>query len=283
MVDYTYEDFITGEKFESLADFSYLPGSSIPEKNCIIFCKTDYLNQCIPLIEQSNYKFILISHNSDGGIVANNARPFDYHFTYFPKNVIKWFAQNVDIYHKDLVAIPIGHENEQWFPETQKKKWILEFIQMENKPQRDKLLYINHNINTNKEKRLFPYEFFKNKDWCTIEYGQNGYNFLHYRDQLMTHKFVLAPDGCGIDSHRIYESLSLGCIPIVNSHECFNQFHFLSGMDIINIDYQSITKERLETEYMYRTLKCSILENNLEQLKFSYWKGLIEHYSIGLR
>ena len=44
----------------------------------------------------------------------------------------------------------------------------------------------------------------------------------------------------------------------------------------LNIDYQSITKERLETEYMYRTLKCSILENNLEQLKFSYWKGLID-------
>jgi len=52
MTNFIYNLFITGEKFQSLADFVYLPDLEIPKQNCIIFCKTDYLSECIPLIEQ---------------------------------------------------------------------------------------------------------------------------------------------------------------------------------------------------------------------------------------
>ena len=43
-----------------------------------------------------------------------------------PKNVIKWYSQNVNVKDDRLVSLPIGLENSRWFVEIQKQKRIIE-------------------------------------------------------------------------------------------------------------------------------------------------------------
>jgi hypothetical protein len=277
MIDFTESDFITGNKFKSLADFEYLPGLELPTKDCIIYCKTDYLNEFIPKVENSSNTYGIISHNSDGNITNDHykIRPYDYYFDHFPKNVKVWFAQNINVNHDRLVAIPIGLENEEWFPEVKKKYWMLE-VMNNNQYKRDKMLYINHNIQTNPEVRAKPYEFFKDCDWVTLEHGCNNGNFLGYRNQLASHKYVLCPSGNGIDTHRVYEALYLGCIPIVQNLVCYKQLKNMFSMIVVD---SFLSLQEIELNFWYKL--NSNVKNYLNTMKFSFWKDYIKEIING--
>ena len=48
--------------------------------------------------------------------------------------------------------------------------------------------------------------------------SSNGDGSKHFYEQIAKAKFVLCPSGIGMDSFRIWESLMLGSIPIVESN-----------------------------------------------------------------
>lgn len=177
-IDFTYDDIICGGKFQSLADFEYLPNLELPKKDCIIYCKTDHLKFCVPAIEKSENTFVLISHNSDGNIVRENPREFDFKYENFPRNIKKWYTQNVvEIFDEPrLYCLPIGLENNYNYLADYKKQLILQKIQSgEIFKQRSKLMYINHNIETNPSERLEPYQLFKTDEKYTVEHGKKWF------------------------------------------------------------------------------------------------------------
>ena len=47
----------------------------------------------------------------------------------------------------------------------------------------------------------------------------NGDNFDGYLDNIYNHRFVLCPEGNGIDTHRLWECLYMGTIPIVKANK----------------------------------------------------------------
>jgi hypothetical protein len=48
-----------------------------------------------------------------------------------------------------------------------------------------------------------------------LPFGSAAPNFGAYLQNLSTHKYAICPPGNGIDSHRIWEALYLGVIPIM--------------------------------------------------------------------
>ena len=70
----------------------------------IIFCKTDYLIQEFENIKKLDNNVILISGNSDYPIT-------DEYLKFVPKNIIKWFGQNILSNNSLFEPIPIGIEN----------------------------------------------------------------------------------------------------------------------------------------------------------------------------
>jgi hypothetical protein len=46
---------------------------------------------------------------------------------------------------------------------------------------------------------------------------QGNPHLVSYYKKMATHKFVVAPRGNGWDTHRLWEALYLGCVPIVES------------------------------------------------------------------
>ena len=87
-------------------------------------------------------------------------------------------------------------------------------------------------------------------------------------NELSSHKFVLCPNGNGIDCFRTWEALTLGTIPIVERSYVSESF---SDLPILIVDNMyGITKDFLDEQYeliMNRFPDWS----TIEKLKLSYW------------
>jgi len=267
-------DFIVGEKFYDVADFVF----SIENPNDynrlvntfdinklstinIVYLHTMYKDYFFEVIKDLDKIFIVVTHNSDTNINSVDN---------LPKNVIKWYSQNVNVKDDRLVSLPIGLENSRWFAEIQKQKKIMDKLNTDKKNRN--LVYMNHNINTNIKERIISFDLLKDKDFVTTQMLSNGQNYDNYIDNIYNHKFVICPEGNGIDTHRKWETLYLKSIPIekrnINSS-------FYEDLPICFVDsWEDITEDYLNREYN-RIINSNW---NLNKLDMFYWKNEIIKY-----
>jgi hypothetical protein len=84
-----------------------------------------------------------------------------------------------------------------------------------------------------------------------------------------TYAFVVSPHGNGLDCHRTWEALCLGCIPIVRTSPMDGLFQGLP-VHIVQ-DWSEVTEDNLKkvlTDFSQRTF-------DLNRLTLSYWMGQI--------
>jgi hypothetical protein len=270
-------EFIVGEKFYDVADFIFSSDiiedrnedynkqintfdiSKLKELN-IVYLHTMYKNQFFDIIRRLDNKFIVITHNSDINITSTKN---------LPENVIKWYSQNVNCKDDRLASLPIGLENSKWFTDIQKQKKILDKLKTEKSIKN--LVYMNHNINTNLQERVQPYKLLHGKSFVTTEFGSNGQNYEKYIDNIYNHKFVICPEGNGIDTHRKWETLYLNSIPI-EKKSINNSFYRDLPICFVN-DWDEISEYYLNEEYN-RIIKSAW---NLDKLDMTYWKNKIKN------
>jgi hypothetical protein len=266
-------DWITGEKFQNVGEFTYAPNIrsssdynklsntfnvSLIKDGSIIYTHSLYIRELLILIRNIKKEVTIITHNCDYNIDE----------TYnIPNNVLKWYAQNVNTINPILESIPIGLENTWWFIEEHKKEKMLS--KLETPKQVHNLVYVNHNINTNPSKRTIQYEILKDKSFVTLKYGLNGQMFDEYLDDIYNHKFVISPEGNGIDTHRTWECLYMNTIPI-EKRNINNQFYTDLPICFVD-DWEEITETFLENEY----IRITNSKWNLDKLQFEYWKNKI--------
>lgn len=92
-------------------------------------------------------------------------------------------------------------------------------------------------------------------------------------NQILNHKFMISISGNGHCTHRTWEILLLGSIPIVKIGTYSKEFVNMFDMCEVS-DWKNITKEKLEDFYNQVNKEEYILKR-FEYLKFSYWKDLI--------
>jgi len=268
----TVDDFITGEKFYQVADLIYSPETNEIDYNkqvntfdesklqplTIVYLHTVYKNLFFDRIKNLPNQFVVVTHNSDVNVTD---------ITNVPPNVVHWFSQNVCIKDARLSSLPIGLENKRWHPEVQKKNRMLAKVKTAKKLKN--LVYINHNISTNPAERTIPYDVLKDKPFATVTYGFNPRNFDAYIDEVYNHKFVVSPPGNGVDTHRKWEVLYLGSIPI--EKRCPNNT-FYEDLPICFVDsWDQVTENFLNSEYERITHN----QCGTSKLYMSYWLNLI--------
>ena len=69
-----------------------------------------------------------------------------------------------------------------------------------------------------------------------------------YFRSLPSYKFVISPEGAGIDTHRTYEALMAGCIPICEDNPLMRE-KFAGCPILYTNDYSEITPSYLEEIY----------------------------------
>ena len=136
------------------------------------------------------------------------------------------------------------------------------------------LCYMNFVIDTFPSVRAPLFERMKDKPWVTVGTPvatmEGRKAFL---EDIRSHTFVLCPRGNGIDTHRLWETLYMGSIPVVVYDSAHKDW---TDLPILFIqDWAQVTEEFLRAEYT-RILGTRW---NLSKLKMSYWIEKIKNAS----
>jgi hypothetical protein len=266
-------DFLSGYNFARKCDVVF--SETIPENEThktyitdyfelndgdIIFCKTDNVLKLFEILKNENdiKNLKLMTHESDYEI---NQKLFETK----PKCISKWYAINVNYGHPDLIPIPIGLAND-YCPIT------LKIDNLTRKGSPKKLLYINHRIDTNFEKRKWIYDYFESNEWCSVDIP--NLSLEEYKKQLDNHKFILCPIGNGIDTHRLWESFYHGIIPIVESHIHYKLLNDLPA--IVIPSFREITQNFLDKKFTEINSK----KFNLNKFDVGWWISNIKNNLI---
>lgn len=181
-----------------------------------------------------------------------------------PEAISKWFSTNVAYNHKDLIPIPLGVANNY----SPKNLLINSFSSIEKDLPKINKLYINMQKNTNRTLRGNLKDFFSKFEW--VEIDEPNLTLEDYLTKLRKHKFILCPQGNGIDTHRIWESLYAGSTPVVVKNQAHSN---LKNLPIIFVDrFEDLTFEALQEEYE------KIKNLNYKELDISFWENKISKF-----
>jgi hypothetical protein len=251
--------YISGDTFRKVSDHVFDESNSIDhrkvKKNDIVFLNPDLLEIFFNYFDKKiTNKYILITHNSDRNIGNEE-------FSNISDNVIHWFAQNLTIEENDRISfIPIGLENLRRLKHG-RKKWF-----RSSKKIKSNLILNSFNTFTNYEKRDHPKNLLAKLE--TVD-TKNFESTQKYFNSLNEYMFVICPEGNGIDTHRIWESLLLKVIPILilnpftqilknNSVPCVYLNNWKDLENLSSIDLEKLYFEKLE-------------KFTDQHLMFSYW------------
>ena len=183
-----------------------------------------------------------------------------------PDCVSAWYSPNISYRHDKLIPIPLGLANNH--PKNLNYDHFLENnenLKIQNK------VYINFEDNTNYLKRKKIKNNLKNKSWAVIE--KEKVSLREYLSNIKKYQYIISPEGNGIDTHRIWESLYAGSIPVVNKNYALESFDIFPIIFVNNLN--KITIEKLD-EY-----KSQLADINLEYFDIKWWIQKIKSKTIG--
>lgn len=275
------ENFISLDKIILIKDFNNINYKalnnfikSIGKKKIKLFIYTHLLKVLVSIgffdkIDPS-YDYILYVHNSDHVFD-------DYYKSLLDKDYIKFiYAQNINIDLCDKAQLlPIGLANSMWPHGDMIELYdVMKDTYLWNKT---KNIYVNINPNT------YGYRLNvlnKLKD-CQFELSQSK-PYKEYLKELSQHYFCLCVRGNGIDTHRFWEALYLGVIPVIINNEdtdCNNYVKYLNKLEIPFFEIRGIevfeNKKEFFDECLYNKIisKYKTSLGNLQQLKIAYYSN----------
>jgi hypothetical protein len=268
--------------------FNYLPLENIKTiKNPTIYvCSSailHFINTMLPLID---FSFILVSGDCDETIPQEILTSDDFNKLLNDQRLIHWFCQNMTIDHHKITRMPIGLDYHTltsiplWGPisscEHQEKMLLM--IKNKSVPfwNRNIKCYANFHFTMNTKLGYDRKDAFKKINKDLVYYEENKVTRLITWNKQKDYAFVICPHGGGLDCHRNWEALCLGCIPIVKTSSLDNLYKDLPVL--IVKDWEIITNELLnETISIFKT-KFDTNEFKIEKLTLSYWLKLISSY-----
>ena len=215
----------------------------------IIFVKTDYIynGYFINLLNAIKNKFTLVSGISSYNVGLGHPSYIDI----LNSNKVKhWFCTNPpDVDSKKITGLPIGFEEKEregGNQEVARKHW-------KDKPRwQDKIdkIYLSYHTlgnNPNRDRNIKHLSSLP----CVIT-EKSKLSFDKYLEKMRQYKYVICLEGAGFDTHRNYEALLVGSIPImINStiKKIYDDWNlpsiFIDNWTQINSNYLSIKHESL--------------------------------------
>ena len=242
----------------------------------IFYVCSDALEDFNNYLKKINRKFVLISGDSDRTI---SSKLKIYNKILKNKNLLCWYAQNCVSPNNKVKQIPIGLDyisqfhsshsfrldiyNNSYLPKKYEKKIIQILKRSENFNSRKNLIFCNYHFSLHGRDRL---ECFKKVDKKLCHFLDKKIPHIENFKQQSKYKFVLAPSGEGLDTHRVWEALLFGNIPIVKSsplNKIYKNLPVLivkSWDDINNKKLKNYSKKYNNKSYVF------------EKLLLDYWK-----------
>jgi hypothetical protein len=241
--------FISGGVFQSLCDYSIddryaiIPYDDELKKGNRVFMKVND----IPTFLQSppSVPVTVVISNSDetfDDTLMMKLKPY----------VTAVYAINCSA--KGAKQIPIGFRDDQYTPH----KDLVDILANPKVPgEKTTLCLVNFLVETNGGERQRAVDRFSSESWATVDKSYLNYGLskatvftipetiqkrLDYYSILKKTKFVVCPPGRGVDTHRVYETLFFGGIPIIKTSFLDPMYEKLGGCWIVN-DWTDVTQE----------------------------------------
>jgi len=185
----------------------------------------------------------------------------------------KLFCINRDTDNENTYGIPLGITNycdDSYLHRVYGDKEIM--VEIANQDIiKNNLAYINFNISTFPNERKFIFDKFSNEKWVKVGNIDNSISGRRkFLIEIKSSKFVFCPRGNGIDTHRLWETLYMGSMPIVKYERAH---HLFTDLPILFInDWSDINEIFLNEKYE----EMISIDWNLEKLKQSYWNQYIK-------
>jgi hypothetical protein len=261
------EPFISGDSFRKRANLVWETSSPNFElkdvnPNDVIFCESACVSELSERVLNNLTSSVTL-------VLGNSDQNHDDKFQYLRSNpfVKKVFAQNLSIWLDGFIPLPIGLEN-SWRSHHGK---VNDFKRLLNvKLTRKPRIMWTFSIETNTALRGKAAQELSNIA-VADRFGRTASK--EHRQLLLTYSFVASPPGNGLDTHRTWEAMYLGCVPIVLRSYMTEFFRDL-GLPIWIVDsYQELESfDEQQLMNKYEEFKPSF-EN--KALWFDYWQEQI--------
>jgi len=240
-----------------------------------IYICTDALhNFSLNFFEKIHHPFILLTGDSDTPITNNFIQNKDICKILENPNLVNWFAQNMVADHQKLHQMPIGMDyHTMWeHPGT----WGL--------AQQSPIAQERALMNTLASAPDFSDRFFAgHRNWhFALERGdrqdclakidkslslieKNHLPRISSWQRQAKCMFVISPEGAGIDCHRTWEAILLGCVPVVKKSKFSALFDHLP---VVQLDDWSEFNSAHMIKYVDRLINGKF---NFNPLFLNYW------------
>ena len=176
--------------------------------------------------------------------------------------VTKVFAISCSV--PGVIQIPLGFRDDAYTPH----KDLTDILNDPEKSGEKRILcLVNFLVETNGGERQRALDRFSGESWATIDKSYLNYGLqkatvftipetiqkrLQYYAMLKQTKFVVCPPGRGTDTHRVYETLFFGGIPIIKSSFLDPMYKKLGGCWIVK-DWSEVTEEVCNKRWALKT------------------------------
>jgi len=140
----------------------------------------------------------------------------------------------------------------------------------------DSSMYVNFTASNNEGQRTFLLKLLIDRPKTLVQSPEmNDKGRISYLTNLKSHCLVPCPEGNGIDTHRLWETLYMGGTPIVLKNPVIN--HLVNHLPVIQVnDWREILDEEfLRSEW----LRIHSGEMNPDKLSIDFWLKLIREKS----
>jgi hypothetical protein len=268
---------------EYLNNLPYLLSTTDPKKIVSIYlCSDALIPFATTVLPKLKRQFILLSGDSDLEICSEKLKgAFD--LILENPNLSAWFAQNKSDIHPKLYSLPIGLDfHSKWIepgmwghgailPSMQELEMRLIFNKSPQWEHRITKAYCDWTLNIERGDRN---ECKSKVDPNACVFSTNALSRVDTWAEQSRYAFVVSPSGEGLDCHRTWEALALGCVPIVKNHLFTDLFRDLPVL-VVN-DWSEVTEPFLK-EWCG---KLSVREFNYSNLMLSQWNLKIHEPQI---
>lgn len=217
-----------------------------------LMTNNDLLKLCDKLRKN---KFVIFCSHEDTPIDMN---------VEIPENVLGIHAVNAEFNNDKIHPFPYGLQRE--LGEDDNRLTIMkEWVEKDEYQEPTKLLYINCGIERNQERASLGQ--FQGLSWTTCRFDKDSkfFPYNQYGDfltELKDHKFMICPQGHGMDCHRNWESLYLRRVPVMLDHPYFRLL--MKGFPVLFVNSWDEVNPTLLRENIH--LYHEALEMNLNKL-----------------
>jgi len=280
ILDKTQPEYIASKSFiyicdhyteNPISDSNKLPRTYPTKDGELIYIHNTALqNFVFYYLPKIKYKFVLLSGDCDKTIPDEEMRSSNIIVNH--PLLITWYAQNTTVINDKLKQLPIGldyhtlvNKSMGWGKQQSIIEQEIEVNRIRNKSltiTKQNKCYANYHLNMAFAK--YGYDRYDAKNQVPNElvyYELKKVPRIESWNNMIQYKYVISPLGNGLDCHRTWEAIILGCIPIVKTSVLDPLYE---GLPVLIVNkWTDVTKELLDN---YKPNY-----NNIEKIKIQYW------------